>query len=94
MGRNALQVAELVDGETKRDTDFRIELGRLSGKMPDQEIQLRLVAKRTENEFVRQRGILRAESSAVEQFGGEGALFDAQESVERNRTGRRGQLPW
>src|ERR1039457_6265402 len=65
MGRNALQVANLVESHAQGDALGGIELARTAGMVLDQEIELTAVAQHAENDLRGQPGIARVERGGV-----------------------------
>src|ERR1035441_9080559 len=84
VGRDALQVAELVDRHAEGDADFGIELLAAGGIMLDQVIELGAEAENAEDDFSGQGGIARVERRGVseQKVGGPGTGFHAAEDVE------------
>ncbi len=54
MGRNALQIAKLVEAQPQRKPDFRVQAQDAAGVVLDQKVELGLEPQDAENQFVRQ----------------------------------------
>lgn len=79
MGRNAVEEAELVDTEAEREADFGIESGGFAaGEVADEEIELSLMAKGSEDELGGESGVSGVElgGGGEEQIRGIGPDFD------------------
>jgi hypothetical protein len=84
MRRDALEVAELVDGDAERGADFGIELAGAAGVVGDQVIELGAIPEDAEDDFTGETGVAGIERGGAgeEEVGGIAAGFDELEDIE------------
>ena len=65
MGRNPLQVAELINSHAEGDADLDIELLAAAGIVLDEEIELRAISQCAEDDLGGEPGVARVDSGGM-----------------------------
>ena len=81
VGRDAIEIAKLIDAHAESDADFRVGWARDTAR--DQVIELGLIAEATQHDLVRKTGIARVElrGPRKKQVGSIAALMDLAKNV-------------